>query len=218
MTKTREEKYQNIEIQNKKLVEWFNRYQDNISVEFMQGEDDPQQALIDGVCLALVHRFAMTAQRNPTCEDKDLGVDAIYPIDRLRQAAYGLQADHSKKGEDHLFIPKKLAKSTGFEEEVLFTCLPDKLCEAADMFQDKIQNSNGVLKVFVKDHALAIQIDKKHGMFRFYDPNIGIVRFKPAPGETADTCIKKVLESYMSLQQAMYSETKLLFGIAMHNK
>lgn len=173
----------------KTLEKWYNKYQDNLVVELVQGLEDPQEVLLDGCCYAIVQRIGETIMKNPGCSDERLQADRVLPIDRFNQAYYSVEGRpvRGEKGEE---FQQPLPH---IKEHPLFTCFDEDLTSfygAAKLeFDTGRLEKGGVMTINLHfkgggGHATFMHIDKARGIYRIFDPNVGLLRFKPKAGKS----------------------------------
>lgn len=196
----RKEKLEYLE-ENLRIIEWFNDYQDNITVQFSQGLQPLDECLGAGICLALVHRFIKNVLNNPECPDQDLKADEILPIDRFMQASSDIlrRIDAEFDLHESVSFPHKLAKD--YKEEI------DR--DSANGLSKALLHFDGVYNIVLVNtekrgsggHSIGIQIDREKHIFRMYDPNLGIVRIRSPQGDPDEALqqFAKMFDRYLAL-------------------
>lgn len=183
-------------------IDWFNKYQHLITIEFCQGFLDPRE-VSDGMCYALTLRFVINALENPNREDKDYEADEVFPKDRFRQNAHhvlkGLITDQNPPPQ----IPKKILKH--YDEAYL------PYVSNTDV--ESLNYLNGAYLLLIKRHALGLQIDKTNRKFSFYDANLGIVRLNINESISEEAASKNLLDILQEYILAFEKKTRLVCPI-----
>ena len=181
-----------------KEVNFYNKWQDRLAVDAIQGLEDENEVLGGGVCLAKCLRVGSFEIAHPDLPIDQIGAGEITPADRFDQARYSkalkdLQNDdviqlagqllsipeevYRKHGYSHVkFVAyAKSSPTSSFVKEIseFISDLPLNP-EMIDM----LKQSNGVLHlgIFGKGSRVMLSIcrmDLERETFRFHDPNIG---------------------------------------------
>lgn len=216
-------KSETMKIIDKKLDEiqknywgWFQDHQKARQFPFSQGWWGSNEMLGRGICKAINYRWIKKIMAHPTDDIKNVaqledpvniplkeGGSRLSARDRMNQATSSLEW-HSGQTTDS--IGQTVSKRDKLTGETLFKGdsvrkMIDSLCEQ-DLKKPIFERSGGVFDITAtgKDsaHALGIQIDPKHNIYRFWDVNTGLYQFNSREQLT------DAFESYM----AKYYENK----------
>ncbi|SCA64209.1 hypothetical protein SCG7086_CP_00030, partial [Chlamydiales bacterium SCGC AG-110-P3] len=181
---------------------------DKLEFEYEQGQFDSQDIFHEGVCAALAYRWLRYLLKYPSKKinsssqvdlDRELGQDYnVKPEDRVLQARYGMELE--KGGHSTVesgAVPKSVTQKHGLEYQSLFATegLPDTMAwliselTNTDIVEGEMSNhpeslaaAGGLVSVGISGaeggHAVLMQIDPSREMYRFLDPNYGMVRFR----------------------------------------
>ncbi len=201
-------------IQNQ--IAWLSRYQYTFVEEFSQG-DNPQDALLDGVCFGKSCGLAQAVLEHPETPWHQLKPGKIHPQDRFFQSAYQhhvkIAREHSIDDVRRHSVPETLKQMKGTDFKPVCIMIhpnPDALFRTLKSQLSEIQQSNGGLIVSTCDHATFMRIDAEREIFEFTDPNFGYQKFSlnSPPGQTLDDIIHRMATCVIELSEQVYQITE----------
>ena len=192
---------------------WMEKYQDNFVLEFVQGEDDDDECLGQGVCLGMVHRIATSMLGNPGKALVDLEADHIKPVDRLYQGMHTAVVSLEPVKLQKLLLPAQPLLRRRLKEKLLFAASEGKIREAIHAQVNALARSNGVFKIYNKNHAMLMQIEPDNDRYVFFDPNFGTLQFQKAIDETPEQVISRLIDCYLELHDWIYDHTDFHIAI-----
>jgi hypothetical protein len=183
-------------------MDFYNEFGTHLALEFMQGSEDPNEALTEGVCWALVHRIMGQSQQKPNEDEASLTI-GITPGDRVVQARYKQTKEHWK------YSPKEFDKDR--EKELLCSKEKSEWIHGIDSFKDELQPSKGwmLLGLYFEDstaHAIGLRVDHTRNKLWLWDPNIGFFKFEAHETSFGENK-KRLLSCLSSLISTFYSDT-----------
>lgn len=171
-------------------LKWFAANADHCVCQFTQGWDDEQEVLGGGVCLALSVRFLrdkvfqQQIQQGSSSQAFD-DTSRIEAKDRFFQAMYKSQG---KLGGDDLEYNKAFLDGNGLTEITIQPEPPNAIeieglqdiLASPDVARALEKSEYGCILVLGGEesgHAIAVQIDLKKNLYRFFDPNYGVFEY-----------------------------------------
>lgn len=182
-------------------LSFYCKWGEYIQTEILQGFENEQEVLIDGVCLAMSSRLQILGQTQPTLSAEQFANHVkIMPIDRFRQAGFNVSVySHSSFGFNFL-------KERGFDPNPqVHRC--DKY-SFEDFFQDPrfpAKICHGWLNVgFLGDeHAVVLCLDRTKNRLWFIDTNMGFLCFEKS-GQSFETSKKIFFTFFQELLEMNY--------------
>lgn len=184
---------------------FFRKWNQNLIVNTVQGWNDPNTALGDGVCFANSLRLINNEQNNPNAETVNLASCEITPSDRFNQARYAKAVDLWIKNHrlnptispDKTFVINETFRriDPARKVNILFStqdpggAVRPQIRTTMRAFQRRInaneetlRQSHGLLFLTLTGakHAIYARVDKERNIYRIYDPNLGRLQFKSA--------------------------------------
>ena len=180
---------------------WFKKYEGMVVAEFSQGENDADEALSEGVCLALSYRMASTALETPKASTVQIAVRSIEPSDRVVQGFHNNSVGIQQ-------LPPKVLAGKGQQEKVLFAAEGAKNVRKGLIENlQKLKESNGGLILGWDDHATFMRFDPISDMFFFFDPNFNTIVFSKKNEETLSQLAARMADCYVELYNWTYPTT-----------
>ncbi len=181
---------------------WFKKYERMVVSEFSQGENDVNEMLGEGVCLALAYRMAAITLQSPHDQPAKIAVKEILPQDRV------IQAHHNTKGIDRTTfssLPRKLLAQQKHKEQIVFAAKSEaKVRQALIDKLPTLTDSNGGIILGWKGHATFMRFDSKRNIFFFFDPNYNTIEFRKNNGETLEHLAGRMADAYIELYRWAY--------------
>jgi hypothetical protein len=211
-------------------VKFYEKWQARLAVDAIQGLEDPNEVLQEGVCQAKCLRVASLEQSHPDLTVDKIGGEKVTAADRFEQARYAKASkdlvstakDIRKLQEESLAVPVDVYHKYHYQNlewvavilEPGKTPLVDEIAEiiadlpTAGQTAEMLKKSNGVLQIGIGGkkwgHALHCRIDLQRKIFRFHDPNIGIFQITGLPDGQAT---KELAELWKDIIQTYYPDT-----------
>jgi hypothetical protein len=215
---------------NKKMA-FYEKWHHRIAVDAIQGQEDSDEVLSKGVCLAKCLRVGTYEKNHPKDSVKLLGGDLITGLDRFEQARYHKAFLDVLKGKtesalgEAMTTPKEVLSRYGYQHIHWLATINenqnDKKKIAVEVMnhmndlalnQDVVQQLEQTHGVFFinlegKDwgHALHCRLDFKLGLFRIHDPNIGIFEIPAEKGKIQ--AAKELSQVFKEIIETLYSDT-----------
>jgi hypothetical protein len=180
-----------VDEQTDQTIKWYLKYKKTFVGELIQGAEDEQEILGEGVCLAYSHRLNRQFLDNPESSLIEAKADQILSSDRKNQAAYKIALD--KENLEMTDIRRhSIAGPKDVHTRPLFACPTDQLEKELKSNLQQLQDSNGACVLGVAGHAMFMRLDTKRGVFMLADPNIGlqVFRIPRKKGQTAEEAIR----------------------------
>jgi len=183
-----------------KRLQWLQRYQGQFIEEFIQGDEDKNQALVTGVCHALVYRLATTMLENPNTPIENTRIGTILPSDRFLQASSKI---NNSLNDTQTTPPAYLAKKR-IKEKWSHIVTPATMVTAiVDRLVNPIEQ-NRMLALHRSRHATLMRFDTQANRFCFFDPNFGILNFTRDLEETDQHLAKRMADCWFDLYKTFY--------------
>lgn len=205
---------------------FYQKWAGNIKSELIQGFEDPNEDLHEGVCWATACRLQMLSQSHPELSPVEFAPHVkISPVDRFRQSWYHSQhkancieivQNNLKESLKKLHtLPAQILKKEGFKEDKLFFDMDYDPQEKA--FENFIKNkakdmqiSEGWLRLSLTmlegGHAINVRFDAERNCVWFTDNNVGFACFEKA-GQSFEQSRDQCFEFFKDLMQLHYATT-----------
>lgn len=214
---------------------FYKKWHSNLKVSSIQGSTDTNEILGQGVCLAKCLRVGRYEQSHPDLPADQIKADVILPRDRFNQAKY-MQASETIRASAptqeeiltaKIAAPREIITGFGYAQ-IQWLVVPEEGKKPIDDIKDQFQNfytsqflrtqlekSNGVVYINIDGedetggwgHALEARVDFQRNIFRFHDPNVGVIEWKLDPEDSPKEAISKISEYWADLINTIYPTT-----------
>ncbi|MBA3603635.1 MAG: hypothetical protein H0W50_08340 [Parachlamydiaceae bacterium] len=188
----------------------FTKWGEYFKAELMQGFEDNNEVLGDGVCTGFSQRISFEAQQNPeiTPEKLSEGIKII-SRDRFYQGTYGTNWD---RFSDSNFRSPHFINNNGYEEKMILTRKFNKKNPALkDNFEELdefLKLSAGWTKLHLvgATHVILVRWDTERNRYWALDSNEGLLCFENFQIKSEDA--QKLFLEFEDLFNLNYSELK----------
>lgn len=213
-----------------KELKFYKKWFPDIKISSIQGLTNNNEILGDGVCMAKCLRVASFEQKNPDLPITEIGIEKVTSKDRFNQAKYSkvfhdISTFTSKVGEDikgRATVPEEILSDFGRSKiEWLVSAEAGSgkpIEDISDQFQqfflypklsEQLSISHGVIFINIGGegwgHALHARVDLDKKIFRFHDPNVGVVEWQLSPDQSNLVGIQKLIDYWRDLIATFYS-------------
>ncbi|MBI5345891.1 MAG: IS66 family transposase, partial [Chlamydiae bacterium] len=207
--------------------EYFNKFnQKELIFPASQSEDgDSANSLGSGICFGICHDLAKILIEGDHLDIRTIDPSKLLPSSTRRklQAAFQLKNLLFKNSSSivsqdiHCLMPANLIRP--YKQEIIHQesfelshpqvgplsspgRTPKNAIKDAILANiEKLKRSKGVVIFTTTDHALLLQIDFEHNIYRYFDPNLGLFQITPAAAETEAQCLDRLLEIFENTGQ-----------------
>jgi hypothetical protein len=207
---------------------FYKKWKNRLVIDAIQGLEDPNEDLKEGVCQAKCLRVGSFEQENPDLPIDQLGGEQVSALDRFVQSRYDKAFDDLKKlgktrkqiHKERLALPEEVYSSFGYDTVTTVGTVKGHESEKTikkmgkqikDLAEDHkhLSKSNGVIHIGIGleegGHAMHCRLDFKRNIFRFHDPNIGIFEI-PARKRHREEAVRELSELFTDIMQTFYSD------------
>jgi len=211
--------YKDIDLDLIESSAFYLKWSHRIVGEMIQGLDDTDSVLEEGVCFGTTSRWACNEQLYPHLTAQELvGVSVVGQVtagDRFTQVFSNISVALVRDKDLLDLWPEQFRKQVGMKSvELRFSAE----CAASDMakqlevqiaaIKETLIKSHGVLLLLIRNHVIYIRIDEAKNIYRLGDTNVGILNFgdSKTPQEELYACFNELI-------LAQYPDTDFILGV-----